>query len=101
MRDCRPAQRHAHHLPAGHVTAFANGVRDFPSLAQTQADFVALLVAHNHKRAEAEAATTLDDFRRAVDEDDLLAEITQIFSVSRGLVCGVSRLGATASALST
>ena len=43
----------------------------------------ASLVTHNHQRTKAEAAPALHDFRRAIDENHLLAQLVPVFPALR------------------
>ena len=55
------------------LAALADGIGHFAGFAKADAD-AALLVAHDHQRAEIESATAFDHFGGAVDEDDLLGQ---------------------------
>ena len=68
MRDRRANDRHLNEMALRIFDALAHGLRDFSSLAQPYAD-MAVLIAHNHERGEAEILAALGDLRNAVDED--------------------------------
>src|SRR5438445_442217 len=61
----------------GLVDPLADRLRDLLGLAEPEAD-VAVLVAHHHQRAEAEAPAALHDLRHAVDVDDLLLQLDAV-----------------------
>ena len=61
------------HLRAGEFAAATDRVRDFPRLAETDAN-AAFFVADDNERAEIEPASALDDLGGAVDEHHLLDE---------------------------
>jgi hypothetical protein len=75
--NSRFPQGYADHRRPGHFSAFADGVRNFPRLSQAHSHF-ASLVTHDDQRAEIESASTLHDFRRAIDEHDLLDQLMSL-----------------------
>ena len=76
----------------GVLGALLDRVRNLVRLAVADAD-VALLVADDRQRREAEAAATLDHLGAAVDEDDLLDHRGTVARVL-GLVAAVVAAGA-------
>ena len=71
MRNGAVVQRHADQAFLGAIDALANRLGHFVGLAQAEAD-QPVMIAGDHQRAEAEAASALHDLRDAVDMDDLL-----------------------------
>ena len=66
-----PAERDRDHVLLGDLDALLDGGRHFLGLAGTESD-LALAVADDDQRAEAEVLTALDDLRHAVDVDNLI-----------------------------
>src|SRR5699024_5238414 len=66
MRDRRANDRHLNEMALCIFDALAHSLRDFSSLAQPYAD-MAVFIAHNHERGEAEILAALGDLRNAVD----------------------------------
>ena len=56
------------------LVPLANRVCHFPCFAQAESH-ATLAIANNDERAEAEAAATLDDLGRTIDENHLLDEV--------------------------
>ena len=69
--NCVALQFYVHQALLRMLGAFLDGIGHLVRLAVADAD-VALLVADDRERGEAEAAATLDHLGAAVDEDDLL-----------------------------
>src|SRR5579859_4472710 len=61
----------------GLLNGLANGHGNFARLAHAESG-VAVLVADNDKRGEAEVLASLDDFRDAIDGNDLILDVRQI-----------------------
>jgi hypothetical protein len=78
---------------AGEFAATLDGVRDFRRLAERDADF-ALFVADDHERAELEAASPLDDFRGAIDEDHLFDGF--VATLAKGVFADIGTTATTA-----
>src|SRR6266478_8069474 len=74
MRYRPVLNRHADQAFLGAIDALANRLRHFVGLAEAEAD-QSVVIAGDHQRAEAEAPSTLHDFRDAVDMDDLLFDL--------------------------
>src|ERR1700723_1721293 len=74
MRNSTVLNRHAHQAFLGAIDALANRLGHFVGLAEAESH-QAVMIARNYQRAEAEAATALDDFRDAVDMHDLLFDL--------------------------
>jgi hypothetical protein len=70
---------------AGRIGSFADGFGDFVGLAETDAD-LAFAVTNDEERAEAEAATALDDFGASVNKDDLLEQIGFVLVATRSAI---------------
>ncbi len=68
------AQRHADQSALGGFRRLADGLRNFPRLAVTEAD-AALLVANDDQRCETEAPATLDHLGDAIDVDELVDKL--------------------------
>jgi hypothetical protein len=58
----------------GVIIPLPNRVRNFPSLAETDADTTAL-VTHDNQGAKAKPASAFHDLGGAVDENDLLTQL--------------------------
>ena len=85
------AQRHADEAAFGGLGRLADRFRHFARLAVAKAD-PALLVADNHERGKAEAASALDHLGDAVDVDELVDEFAvALFPVAAlaGFTCHV------------
>jgi hypothetical protein len=54
----------------GILAAFANRIGNFARFTKTDSD-TAMLVSYNNQRAKAKAASTFNDLRRTINEDDL------------------------------
>ena len=82
MRDGHIFQRHADHVLPGDVAAFANGVRHFAGLAQTEPD-AAVLIPGDDQRAEAETASAFHDLGGTIDVNHLFAQLVLALAISR------------------
>jgi len=67
-------QGNAYHVLLGEITAFPNGLGNFDGFSQANA-YAPMFVAGDHQRAKAEATSAFDDFRRAVDKNNFLAQL--------------------------
>ena len=73
VRNGNVLQTDRDHLGARGFAAFADGIGDFASFAETDAN-AATLVANNNERAEIKSPSTFDHFGRAVDKNDLFSQ---------------------------
>src|SRR5262249_15513198 len=71
MRNVGAGHRDRDHVFLGDLNSLLDSGRHFLGLPRSEAD-AALTVADDHQRAEAEVLAALDDFRDAVDVDDLV-----------------------------
>jgi hypothetical protein len=67
------------------LATLANGVGNFPRLAQAHAYF-AILVTHHHQGAKTETAATLYDFGGSIDVNNLLHQLIQRLPVAAKLL---------------
>ena len=74
MRNRAIPHGHAEHVALGLLRALADGVRNLIGLAQRIAD-VALAIADNDQRAEAETPAALDHLGAAVDMHHALFDV--------------------------
>src|SRR5580658_5523623 len=74
VRNGTVLNRHPHQAFLGAIDTLANRLGHFVGLAETESD-QAVVIAGDHQRAEAEAASALHDFRDAVDMHDLLLDL--------------------------
>src|SRR5271163_4148654 len=74
MGDGGTAEGNGFEMLASGIGGFADRFGDLIGLAETDAD-LALAISHDEERAEAEAATALDDLGASVDEDDLFEQV--------------------------
>src|ERR1700688_673870 len=74
MRYGPVLNRHPDQTFLGAIDTLANRLRHFVGLAETEAD-QSVVISRDDQCAEAEAPSTLHDFRDAVDMDDLLFDL--------------------------
>jgi hypothetical protein len=66
----------------GNFAAFADGFGNFNGFPESNADAPAF-VSSDNQRAKAEAPTAFDDFRGAVDENNLFGQLGRAAAVTR------------------
>src|SRR5277367_3049922 len=74
VRNGAVLNRHADQAFLGAIDALANRLGHFVGFAEAESD-QAVMIARNHQRAEAEAASALHDLGDAVDVHDLLFDL--------------------------
>ena len=74
MRNGAARKRHADQSFLGDLDPLADGRRNLFGLSEAKAH-MAIAVTHDDERAEREVFSSLDDFRDAVDADDLVFEV--------------------------
>jgi len=97
VRNCHIFQRDGNHLVSREFAAALDGIRNFARFAQRITDLAAL-VADDDERAEIETASAFDNFRRAVDEDNLLH---QFFAAAAKIIFRSVRTATSAASATT
>jgi hypothetical protein len=75
----------------GNFAALADGFRNFDGFSKANTD-AASFISRDNERAKAEATTAFDDFRRAVDENNLLGQLGSALTAT-GLIAALRRSG--------
>src|SRR5882757_5722700 len=86
MQGAPVLQRHPDHGTLGGFRRLTDGLRHLARLAMPEAD-PAALVAHDHKRREAEAPTALHHLGDAVDVHELVDELAVAVFTLAGITC--------------
>src|SRR5271163_1304748 len=102
MGDGGTAEGNRFEMLAGGIGGFADGFGDLIGLAKTDAD-LALAISHDEERAEAEAATALDDLGASVDEDNFFEQVgfVLIATTTRSAITAAGAASTTTSALAS
>src|ERR1044071_3065776 len=79
VRDGVVDQSHRAHLGFGDFTSFSDGIGDLAGFAKTNPN-AALLVTGDYQSAKAETASAFDHFGGAIDENDLLRQLSHSFA---------------------
>src|SRR5688572_15988429 len=86
MRNGRVSQRDADHATFGIISAFANGISNFPGFAQAKAN-LSLFVTHDDQGTKTKAAAAFHHLSRAVNEDHFFAEIASFLAIAPFVGC--------------